>query len=86
MPESVSKNDSDLFDFSHYELGTCCRDAKKEIELFAFLRLKMVIANAPTSWSCDYIGRGLSIPEIAARLGMSTQSAHRRIKRLTERG
>jgi DNA-binding NarL/FixJ family response regulator len=28
---------------------------------------------------------GLSIPEIAARLGMSTASAHRRIKRLMER-
>src|SRR5262249_41311282 len=29
---------------------------------------------------------GLSIPEIAARLGMSMPNAHRRIKRLTERG
>ena len=29
---------------------------------------------------------GLSIPEIAARLEMSMANAHRRIKRLTERG
>jgi len=29
---------------------------------------------------------GLSIPEIAARLGMGMANAHRRIKRLTERG
>jgi transposase-like protein len=29
---------------------------------------------------------GLSIPEIAARLRMGTANAHRRIKRLTERG
>lgn len=29
---------------------------------------------------------GLSIPEIATRLGMSKANAHRRIKRLTERG
>jgi transposase len=29
---------------------------------------------------------GLSIPEIAAKLGVSVQTAHRRIKRLTERG
>ena len=28
---------------------------------------------------------GLSIPEIAAKLGMGTANAHRRIKRLTER-
>jgi MarR family len=29
---------------------------------------------------------GLSIPEIAARLGLATQNAHKRIKRLTEQG